>query len=86
MVRDPAHRRGGEFITNNFAHLGGKIWGQGSNLRPVGPEPTALPLSYPRVLSDCFVDDDDPTHAGMGMSGGRARTCVQSGESRSLYH
>lgn len=24
---------------------------QGSNLRPVGPEPTALPLSYPGGLS-----------------------------------
>ena len=63
-------------------HPGREIWGQGSNLRPVGPEPTALPLSYPRILSD--YSPTDATAFG-GMSGGRARTCVQSGESRPLY-
>jgi hypothetical protein len=63
---------------------GAEIWGQGSNLRPVGPEPTALPLSYPRFGFTLLLAGDGPTDGE--MSGGRARTCVQSVKSRPLYH
>src|SRR5438105_14419465 len=50
---------------------------QGSNLRPAGPEPAALPLSYSRDLSfisrsSCFVNSV-PVFAGLAL---KAKPCA----------